>query len=91
MRGNAQYWLGETYYVTKDFETALGNFQTVVTDYGTTRKVPDAWLKIGYCNYELQRWDAARTALNTVVTRYGDSTAAKLAEQRLEQMRKEGR
>lgn len=91
MRGNAQYWLAETYYVTKDFETALGKFQTVVTDYGTTRKVPDAWLKIGYCNYELQRWDGARTALNTVVTRYADSTAARLAEQRLEQMRKEGR
>jgi len=91
MRGNAQYWLAETYYVTKAFETAVGHFRTVINDYPTTRKVPDAWLKLGYCNFELQRWDDARLALNTVVARYADSTAARLAEQRLAEMQKLGR
>jgi tol-pal system protein YbgF len=90
MRGNAQYWLAETYYVTKSFETAVGHFRTVINDYPTTRKVPDAWLKLGYCNFELQRWDDARLALNTVVARYADSTAARLAEQRLAEMQKLG-
>lgn len=91
MRGNAQYWLAETYYVTKAFGEALGHFQMVINDYPTTRKVPDAWLKVGFCQYELQRWDEARVALNTVVARFGDSTAAKLASQRLAEMRQQGR
>jgi len=90
MRGNAQYWLAETHYVSTEFETALTEFQKVIRDYPTTRKVPDAWLKIGYCNYELKRWNDARVALRTVVTRYADSTAARLAEQRLTQMQNEG-
>ncbi len=91
LRGNAQYWLAETLYVALDFAAALTGFQSVIRDYPTTRKVPDAWLKVGYCNYELERWGDARTALNTVVSRYPDSTAAKLAAQRLAQMRSEGR
>ncbi len=91
LRGNAQYWLAETLYVATEFERALAGFQTVITDYPTTRKVPDAWLKTGYCNYELKRWSDARLSLETVANRYPDSTAAKLAAQRLAQMRSEGR
>jgi tol-pal system protein YbgF len=90
LRGNAQYWLAETYYVTKDFATAKPEFQKVIADYPTSRKIPDAWLKLGFCNYELEQWADARVALSTVTSRYGDSTAARLAGQRLEQMRAAG-
>ena len=91
LRGNAQYWLAETYYVTKAFDEALVQFRRVVSDYPTARKVPDAWLKIGYCEYEKQRWSEARTALNTVVLRFGDTTAAQLARQRLAEMQQQER
>ena len=90
MRDNAQYWLAETYYVTEDFPQALAGFQNVINNFPASRKIPDAWLKIGYCNYELQKWDDARLALTTAESRYPESTAAKLASQRLEQMRAEG-
>jgi tol-pal system protein YbgF len=90
MRGNAQYWLAETSYVTKAFETALTAFQKVIVDYPTSRKIPDAWLKIGYCNYELERWADARIALSTLVSRYGESTTARLAKQRLDEMQAAG-
>jgi tol-pal system protein YbgF len=88
---NAQYWLAESYYVTQQFEAALPAFETVVSDYPRSGKVPDALLKIGYCNYELQRWDAARDSLNRVRTQYPDTTAARLAIQRLERMDTENR
>lgn len=91
LRDNAEYWLAETYYVTEDFPNALSGFQGVINNYPASRKVPDAWLKIGYCNYELQKWDDARQALTIVETRFPESTAAKLASERLEQMRAEGR
>jgi tol-pal system protein YbgF len=87
---NAQYWLGETYYVRQQYEQALTSFQTVVDQYADSRKVVDALLKIGYCNYELKRWDAAKAALARVQSEYPDTTAARLAGQRLERMETEG-
>jgi tol-pal system protein YbgF len=87
---NAQYWLAESYYVTQKFEQALSSFQIVINDYPRSRKVPDALLKMGYCNYELERWDAARSALSKVQAEYPETTAARLAGQRLERMGTEG-
>ncbi|MEM1437499.1 MAG: tol-pal system protein YbgF [Pseudomonadota bacterium] len=86
---NAQYWLAESYYVSQRFDEALPIFNTVISDFPASRKVPDALLKIGYCNYELQRWDAAETALARVVADYPETTAARLASKRLEQLRTE--
>ncbi len=87
---NALYWLAESYYVTGQFENALKQFQVVISRFPRSRKVPDALLKIGYSNYELQRWDSARGALRRVQDDYEDTTAARLAEQRLNRMDDEG-
>ncbi len=88
---NAQYWLGEAHYVTKQFPDALRDFRTVLEKYPDSRKIPDALLKIGYVNYELKNWTEARSALSQVVQRFGDTTAARLASQRLAKMDSEGR
>ena len=88
---NAQYWLGEAYYVTRDFTTALGEFNRVVAEFPDSQKVPDALLKIGYVHYELGQWDQARDTLTTVAERVPGTTIARLAEQRLQRMRQEGR
>jgi TolA-binding protein len=63
----------------------------VINDYPRSRKIPDALLKIGYSNYELERWEAARGALSRVQAEYPDTTAARLAEQRLTRMDDEQR
>jgi tol-pal system protein YbgF len=83
---NAQYWLAESFYVTDQFENALKEFEVVISKHPRSRKVPDALLKIGYSNYELERWDAARSSLARVQSEYPDTTAARLAEQRLKRM-----
>lgn len=88
---NAQYWLGEAHYVTKQYPDALRDFRTVIEKYPDSRKIPDALLKIGYCNYELKNWAEARSALGQVVQRFGDTTAARLASQRLAKLDSEGR
>jgi tol-pal system protein YbgF len=87
---NAQYWLAESHYVTQMFDVALTEFGVVVTKFPQSRKVPDALLKMGYCNYELKRWDAARTSLKRVQAEFPETTAARLAGQRLERMDEEG-
>ncbi len=88
---NAQYWLAEAHYVSGNFAEALGQFKTVVDKYPRSRKVPDALLKMGYCNYELKRWADARSSLRRVQVEFADTTAARLAEQRLARMDEEGR
>lgn len=88
---NAQYWLAETQYVTRQFPQALEEFGKVVNGYTNSVKAPDALLKIGYIQYELGDWKAARESLQAVRQRFPDSTAARLAGERLQRMDREGR
>jgi tol-pal system protein YbgF len=87
---NAQYWLGESYYVTRNFDIALTAFQTLLDRFPDSPKAPDALLKVGYTHYELEQWDSARAALTQVQEKYPDSTLSRLAENRLRSMRMEG-
>jgi tol-pal system protein YbgF len=80
---NAQYWLGESYYVTRDFQSAAASFQTVLDRWPDSRKAPDALLKLGYTQAELGRTAQARATLASVSTRYPGSDAANLAAARL--------
>jgi tol-pal system protein YbgF len=87
---NASYWLGETYYVTRDFDQALGTFQALVNRYPQSSKVSDSHLKMGYIYYEKKDWKAARENLELVVSQYPGTTTARLAADRLQRMKQEG-
>ena len=87
---NAQYWLGESYYVTRNYDIALEAFQKLHSNYPDSPKVPDGLLKIGYTHYELKQWDQARAALVQVQEQYPDTTLARLAGSRLRSMKLEG-
>lgn len=87
---NAQYWLGESYYVTRNYDIALTAFQDLLDRFPDSPKAPDALLKVGYTHYELEQWDSARAALTQVQELYPDSTLSRLAENRLRSMRMEG-
>lgn len=84
---NAAYWLGESYYVTQNFQVSLQTFQGLLARYPGSPKAPDALLKVGYCQYELKQWAAARTTLEAVVAKYPNTTVAHLAEGRLRAIR----
>ncbi len=83
---NAQYWLGEAYYVTKAYPEALQAFHLVSAKYPQSRKLGDALLKTGYCYYELKQWTNAREILTQVAQQYPDASAGRLARQRLDKM-----
>lgn len=84
---NAQYWLGESYYVTRSFDNAMREFTKLVNDHPDSQKVTHAWLKIGYIYDELGQKDKAQEVLNELTIKYPQSTAAGLAAKRLERMR----
>ncbi|HKT71695.1 MAG TPA: tol-pal system protein YbgF [Steroidobacteraceae bacterium] len=80
---NAQYWLGEAYYVNRDYDNASSAFRNVLQKWPNSRKGPDALLKLGYTQFELKRYGEARQTLQDVVQKYPDSDAARLASERL--------
>jgi tol-pal system protein YbgF len=88
---NAQYWLGESYYVTQNDQIALEAFQRLLSRFPASNKAPDALLKVGYCHYELRQWSQAESVLNQVVQQYPDTTVARLAQGRLRALRLENR
>jgi tol-pal system protein YbgF len=83
---NAVYWLAETHYVRGQYNEALPAFRRVIEQYPQSDKVPDALLKIGYSQIELGDRNAARTSLQEVMRQFPDTTAARLASQRLDRL-----
>ncbi len=87
---NAQYWLGEANYVSRDFDAALAEFDRVITLHPYSPKVPGAMLKTGFIYYEQQKWAQARKRLTDLRRKYPTATESRLAKKRLDQMRAEG-
>jgi tol-pal system protein YbgF len=83
---NAQYWLGEAYYVTRDYEKAAAAFRTVGERWPQSRKSADALLKLGFSQYELKQYSDARNTLTDVTRRFSGTDAARLASDRLQRM-----
>jgi tol-pal system protein YbgF len=80
---NAQYWLGEAYYVTRRFDQALQEYNRLVINFPHSQKYTHALLKIGYSLQELGRIDEAKKYLQALVRQYPGETASRLAEERL--------
>ncbi len=91
LAANATYWLGESYYVTQNYELALETFQSLLSRFPDSRKAPDTLLKVGYCQYELGDATRAGATLNEVISRYPDTPVARLAQGRLRALRLDGR
>lgn len=83
---NAQYWLGEAHYVNRDFTAAREAFQKLIDKFPQSPKVPDAYLKLAYIEYDTGKTANAKQLLNDVIKRYPGSTAAKQAEKRLQKL-----
>ena len=91
LAANAWYWLGESYYVTQNYEYALEAFQTVLGRFGGSRKEADAQLKLGYCQLALGQREAGEATLMDVMQRHAGSEAAVKAESRLRSLSAENR
>jgi tol-pal system protein YbgF len=86
LASNAQYWLGEAYYVTRAYDDAIVAFRKVTTDWPDSRKAPDALVKIGFTQSALNRNSEARATLEEVTRRYPGTEAANLATERLKRL-----
>lgn len=81
---NAQYWIGELYYVQRKFPDALMAFNQVLVRWPASGKVPASLLKIGFSFFELGDMENSKNSLSRLVSDYPDSPAVAMAKQRLE-------
>ena len=86
---NAQYWLGETFYITRRFEQAVQEFERLVSTHPTSQKLTHALLKIGYSHDELGNLEEAERVLSELIERHPQSAAAGLARKRLTSIRRQ--
>jgi tol-pal system protein YbgF len=90
LNDNAHYWLGRAYFVQKDYTSSLASFKRMLEKYPESRNVPDALLRIGYCQSELKNWSEAKAALNRTVREFADTPSARLATQQLAKLEADG-
>ncbi|MCF6435177.1 tol-pal system protein YbgF [Pseudoalteromonas sp. MMG022] len=80
---NAHYWLGQLQSIKSDDANAIVHFKTVVEQFPESNKRPDAMLKLGALYQKQGKIDLAKQILNTLISEYPSTTAAKLATERL--------
>ncbi|NLJ93051.1 MAG: tol-pal system protein YbgF [Aeromonadales bacterium] len=83
---NAHYWLGQLLYSQQRFDQAKAQFARVVEAYEQSSKRPDALLKLGLIAQEQQDSAQARSYFEQVVSEYGNSGAARLAKEALDNL-----
>lgn len=83
---NALYWLGESYYVTQNYQLAAEQFRALIDRYPTHDKASGALLKLGLSEFGLGRTDEAERTLADVVARYPGSDVANIASGHLKSM-----
>ena len=80
---NAQYWLGETFYITRRFEEAIQEFERLVSMHPNSQKLTHSLLKIGYAHDELGNKAEAERVLGQLMEGHPQTAAAGLARKRL--------
>jgi tol-pal system protein YbgF len=74
LAGNAQYWLGETFYVRGNYQQAAVEFMSGYQTYPKGGKGPDNLLKLGLSLEKLNQNDGACTAFGRITKDYTDAS-----------------
>jgi len=76
LAGNAQYWLGETYYVRKDYRQAAVTFAEGYQRYPKSAKAPDNLLKLGLSLAQIGEKIDACAAFAQLAKQFPDAPAS---------------
>ena len=73
---NSLYWIGESFYGEKQYESAILQFQDVISKYPSNAKAPAAMLKQALAFNALGDGENARTTMQQLLETYPDSPQA---------------
>jgi len=80
---NAQFWIGECYYLERKYEKAILEYEKVVKGYPEGDRAPHALLKQGLCFQSLGDQSSARLILQQVIRAYPNTSSARIARAKL--------
>ena len=86
--GEAQFYIGETYYAQNKWREAIDAYGLVLQNYRTSSTVPDSYFKRGRAYAQTGQNDAARESWEAVIKAFPESVAAGLAKQDLERIKR---
>jgi tol-pal system protein YbgF len=84
---NAYYWLGESSYQQKDYVRAMQSFEYLAAEYPGNEKVPAALFKSGLAAGETGDLAKSKKNLKRVIEEFPTSDEAKLAKNKLAEIR----
>ena len=87
LAGNAQYWLGETYYVRAQYKRAAEAFLGGFTKYANGTKAPDSLLKLGMSLHALGEAEAGCDAFAELGIKFPDAPEAIVKRAEIERRR----
>jgi tol-pal system protein YbgF len=87
LSGNAQFWIGETYYQKKEYEKAILEYEKVMDRYPEGDKVPAALYKQALAFLEVGDKSNAKNMLKRVIEKYPHSIQAEAAKKKLESLK----
>jgi tol-pal system protein YbgF len=85
---NAQFWIGETWYIEEKYERAIVEYEKVVKDYPSGDKVPYALLKQGMAFQKLGDKASATIVYQQIVKKYPQTNQARVAKAKLSELKK---
>ena len=80
---NAQYWIGESFFVEKKYREAILEFEKVIRKYPKGNKTSSALLKQGLAFYRLGDKTSAKLLLQKITKDYPGSEQARIAKREL--------
>ncbi len=80
---NAQFWIGESYYIEKWHKKAILEYQEVIEKYPRGNKVPAALLKQGMAFDLIKDHNNARLIWTELVKKHPNSREARIAKKKL--------
>jgi tol-pal system protein YbgF len=89
LAGDAQYWLGESYYVRGQYKNAADAFLKGYKTYGASPKAPDSLLKLGMSLAALGQKEAACSSFAELGTKF-PSAPSHVREDAASERRKAG-
>jgi tol-pal system protein YbgF len=84
---NALFWVGETYFATRDYTNAVRYYARVMSEFADQNKAPDAMFKTGMAQARTSDLALARRTYQQLIERYPYSTAAASAKQELQRIK----
>ena len=66
---NAQFWMGQIFYIQKDYRTAIDTYR-MVSSIGDSNKAPDARYKIALSYFNLGMFDSAMSEFEAIISSY---------------------